>query len=439
MIFKRTNIPASVLSETKTEYLDSIDSKSKLLCTAPYTGLYFTPDGTIRPCCAFNNMHNFGIYPQTDIKTALKSANRKKLQSFIKNDNLNFGCKNCLSNIQNGNYRASISSLYNKYKPGKYPKVIDFELSHFCNLDCEMCVLHTSEQKTNEIYGSRFLEEIKSYLIHAEATRFYGGEPFLIKIYQDLWDMIVEFNPKCHVHIQTNASVFNDKIKKLLNKLDVFIGISLDALTPELYEKIRKGAKFDVVMSNIRAFNDIMQSQGKSLSISFCPMPENWQELIPVVKFAESIGSKIFFNTVNYPSQYSLKFLHSSKLKQIRDSIKQNFDLNINEFVINKQEITNFISGIDKLILKQIEIEKEFSEISVAQFCSDLEIITNNKKLISDLLKLINEVGIISEISPYIIADIQQYSKENIISLLTGIVENRDYIYIKNLLKIPKE
>lgn len=428
----------SISAQTKADYLKTIDSKSKFICTAPFTGLYFTPDGSVKPCCTLLNNFKFGTYPSDSIKEILKSENRKTLQKYIKKDSLEFGCQNCLKNIEIGNYKGSISSIYQKYKHGRYPKVIDFELSHFCNLDCEMCFLHTSVQQESNIYNSVFLREIKPYLKKLESAKFYGGEPFLIKIYRDIWDIIIAENPKCNVHIQTNATIFDEYVKSLLHKADVFIGVSLDAMNPELYEVIRRGAKFENVKKNILSFNEIMKSQGKSLLISFCPMPKNWQELIPVVLFAESINAKVFFNTVNFPSTYNLNYLPSSELIKIKENIVADFTTHNMDINKNKNEISNFIDGLNKIIEKQIEIEKEYTWLSLSEFNELLYKLINKKALVKELIELLTLSGFKEKFSPYIIAEICTSDINSLETLVESIVKNQDIDYVRKLLVINK-
>lgn len=435
---KRKKILPSISAQTKADYLKTIDSKSKFICTAPFTGLYFTPDGSVKPCCTLLNNFKFGTYPSDSIKEILKSENRKTLQKYIKKDSLEFGCQNCLKNIEIGNYKGSISSIYQKYKHGRYPKVIDFELSHFCNLDCEMCFLHTSVQQESNIYNSVFLREIKPYLKKLESAKFYGGEPFLIKIYRDIWDIIIAENPKCNVHIQTNATIFDEYVKSLLHKADVFIGVSLDAMNPELYEEIRRGAKFENVKKNILSFNEIMKSQGKSLLISFCPMPKNWQELIPVVLFAESINAKVFFNTVNFPSTYNLNYLPSSELIKIKENIVADFTTHNMDINKNKNEISNFIDGLNKIIEKQIEIEKEYTWLSLSEFNELLYKLINKKALVKELIELLTLSGFKEKFSPYIIAEICTSDINSLETLVESIVKNQDIDYVRKLLVINK-
>ncbi|MDA3819787.1 MAG: radical SAM protein, partial [Candidatus Delongbacteria bacterium] len=290
--------------------------KGKRVCNAPYTALYFTPEGYIKACCGQDNHYAFGKYPHSGIAAALKSKNRRTLQKSIKKNSFNFGCHACYQNIEEGNFEAAMSTQYLKYPPRRMPRVLEFELSHYCNLDCIMCNLHTKNSH-DHVYDEAFIHSLKPYLKHATASRFYGGEPFLIPMYKEIWNKIKKLNPEMQIHIQSNGMVLNDEIEHLLKEMNVFLGISLDAMHKSVYEKIRKGGNFDILMRNIQKFQTITQAQNKSINYSFCPMQINWNEITEFVDFVNKNHGILFFNTVNTPKDLTLKRLSTKKLKTI--------------------------------------------------------------------------------------------------------------------------
>ncbi len=419
-----------------TEYFENTGSyKNNRICNAPFSGLYFTPDGLVKPCCAFSDSLAYGYFPKNSIGDILNAPNRKALQKHMNKNNLSFGCQACLKNISSGNYRGSISSLYQKYKSAKYPEVIDFELSHFCNLDCEMCYLHTKLKVNNEVYGNKFLEEIKPYLSRTMATRFYGGEPFLIKIYHDIWNLLAQHNKECQVHIQTNGTIFNKDIEDLLNKLNIFLGISIDAITPSLYEQIRKGADYNKVMEHTQRFNEIMQSQGKSLTISFCPMPQNWQEIPAIFEFANQMKSMLFFNTVNFPSKNSLSFLSSSVISNIAVKLDHYLPQHSNnphqkDNILN---LKNFIQGLFALSNKNKKTEQDIQPQTLRDFFQVLAKRADDEHLISCLKKLMENFDMNMPVSPYLQANIRQLDKTELVFLLDTIIKNKNITYLKNI------
>jgi radical SAM protein with 4Fe4S-binding SPASM domain len=84
------------------------------------------------------------------------------------------------------------------------------------------------------------------------------------------------------------------------------IVISHDGATRETYEKIRKGAKFDDVISNIKNLMDMkvqMQSKTPDLTFNFVVLKDNVHELPAMVKLASSLGIK--FLTFTEGRRYS--------------------------------------------------------------------------------------------------------------------------------------
>lgn len=436
MKYFKNKIPPSFSPELLNEYFENTGSnKNHRICNAPFSGLYFTPSGLIKPCCAHSDMLAFGRYPETRIHQVLKSPERKKLQQHINNNNLLYGCNACLQNISTGNYRGSISSLYSKYGSARKLKIIDFELSHFCNLDCVMCYLHNKNPVNNQIYGKHFLEEIKPYLKHIEASRFYGGEPFVIDTYYKIWEYFIKHNPSCQVHIQTNGNVYNNNIKLILEKLNAFIGISIDAMTDTLYEQIRRGANFKTLLTNTLAFNEIMQSQSKSLTISFCPMPINWQEIPAVFDFADTLKSMLFFNTVTHPPQFSFGYLSSSEIVIIANTLKQYKppkSTNPHQ-TENYKTLQDMLNGFFALADKQKIIEKEIPSISLQNFFLELINVSGQDQLIDELKLLMKDFNPNMKVSRYLLYNFRQLSKKESIYLISNIVNKGDLDYLNNI------
>jgi len=428
-------IKPSFSPETLHHYFENAGCKDHLICNAPFSGLYFKPSGLIKPCCAYADNLSFGLYPSSTISDALKSTNRKTLQKHLKKHNLSFGCQSCFNSIINENFLGSISSTYTENAISKYPGRIDFELSHFCNLDCIMCNSHTSQNKNN-LYDNRFLKQLEPFLSRIKAASFYGGEPFLIDIYYKIWNYMALHNKKCMVHIQSNGTVFNTMVEDVFKKLNVNLGISVDASTKALFEHIRKGADFDKVMKNIQIFNEISKSQGRPLSFSFCPMPINWQEIPQMLNFADSFGSKIFFNTINFPFYFSFNYTPSDTLKKI---IKE-----LNKFrpqpssnphqAENFRKFQNLICSFENLIEEQLKVEKEFHlPLSLKELLIDIRKKTQNDKLIDEMENLMVNFDRELIVNPYFLSNIKNLSNSKMVGLITDIVKEKNVALLENL------
>lgn len=389
------------LQEYKTKHL----SPEGYICNAPFTSLYFKPDGLIKPCCAHKNEFAFGKYPQQSIKKILHSKTRKKLQKKVIKRDLSYGCDICHENIEIGNFSGTMAATYKRFSPAsKWPKTLEFELSHFCNLDCIMCELHTSKHENHTIYSNPFLKEIKPLLAHAEATSFMGGEPFLIPIYKNIWDMIANYNPHCNVHIQSNGTIYNDYIQELLTQLKIHIGISIDAIDKKLYEKIRRGANFDKVMENIYRINKLTNKYGRSINFSVCPMQINLQEIPQLFELSNQLKGTIYFNTVLNPTYLSIRRMHSSKLYDAMKFIEnQNYkNYNNPNYDYNSKMLQDLCTSIISVAERNKNAEKKYHSKDFDSLINYLEHNITDNLLVEETKEFLKKYASSIKVTPYL-------------------------------------
>ncbi|HOE03839.1 MAG TPA: radical SAM protein [Bacteroidales bacterium] len=204
----------------------------------------------------------------------------------------------------------------------KFDKIrrIDFELSEFCNLDCIMCERDKSDKKS--LYGINFVSELLPLIPNLQYAFFFGGEPFMIPIYYDLWDSIIRLNPACKIIVQTNGNVMNARIERLLLHPGFLVAMSLDSLNDEKYDQIRKNGSLRTFMENFELFNNAMKKKSQTMQISACPMRINWKEIPALVEFCNKNACRIFFNHVEFPDYLNLKNIPSGFLKIIIQYLK---------------------------------------------------------------------------------------------------------------------
>ncbi len=211
------------------------------------------------------------------------------------------------------------------------PLRMDFELSNTCNLECAMCsgyfssTIRLNREKLPafpQIYDEAFVDQLTPLLANLKTANFIGGEPFLIDIYYSIWERLIAIGSECVVAITTNGTVYTSRVRKILEKLNCRITVSLDSIETETYEAIRKNAKLSNTLRNLEAFCEINHNKGKSLAIATCPMVSNWRELPALVSFANERGISIFFNTVVFPAEHSIKELPKEKQRQIASYLR---------------------------------------------------------------------------------------------------------------------
>lgn len=249
------------------------------------------------------------------------------------------------------------------------PIIITIQDTNRCNLRCFMCQRNAQRQEIkNNIYCKvsewRFIRRVLGKMGYAitdtvmdiNLFRKIANEtfPFLRYLYltvsgevftnpnfsQEL-DIIEEYGTKLVLFSNATLIPKGRLLSRLVKNLSELI-VSFDAATKTTYEKIRKGAKYEKVIDNIRRFNESRKGPGignkPKLTFRFVLMRNNIEELtkwVELVKEFEAdniaVAHVIIFNKLD--EEESL--LHH---KQIADYHLERARKRAEELKINIQE-----------------------------------------------------------------------------------------------------
>ena len=311
-------------------------------CHAPFQSLYFGQTGKVVACC-YNREYVLGEYPQMSIGDIWRGETATKLREEVESmDSLPMGCQICASQLLAGNFAGLHAAKYDKFADSPaalrrarnreastgvgYPKLMEFELSNSCNLECVMCHggFSSTIRKNRENlaplpdpFDDAYVEQLAEFIPHLEEAKFLGGEPFLVGIYYKIWDKMIELNPECVTSITTNGSILNPRVRRVLEKLNCQMVMSIDSIVRETYDKIRRNSDFDQVQESIAYYLEICEKQNRQLAFATCPMTINWREIPDITNYCNDNNISLFVNTVVYPRFVSLRFLPSNQLKEI--------------------------------------------------------------------------------------------------------------------------
>ncbi len=152
----------------------------------------------------------------------------------------------------------------------KYPRSILVEITPQCNLRCVFCPCYISGEEVyddrNDPNGMTF-ENFKKFIDHIvgkfnfQICFTYSGEALLNRDISKMVKYLNENNIPSIIH--SNAMPLSEeKIKELVDfGLDRF-AISFDGGTKKTYEDIRRGAKFEIVIQNIKNLIEYRNSKG---------------------------------------------------------------------------------------------------------------------------------------------------------------------------------
>jgi MoaA/NifB/PqqE/SkfB family radical SAM enzyme len=326
---KARNLPPQTLWERL------LKKPAKPVCYAPFSNLTFGHSGQYLVCC-YNRTYVLGMYPEQSIEEAWNGPRAQEFRKYIQQNDLSHGCQVCEVHINSRAFETVPARHYDKLGSGDgkrpaYPRRLDFELSNSCNLECIMCSGHYSSsiRKNREKlpplhspYDEDFLRQLEPFLPHIQEATFVGGEPFLVTLYHGIWERLAALHSTADLHIQTNGTILNSRVKQLLERLRFHLGISMDSLDPELYPTIRVNGRFDEMMQNFLYFREYARQKQTSLTISFCIMAQNIHELPDWITFANRHEVPIHFNLVSHPSHCTIQSLPRETLQQLIESWK---------------------------------------------------------------------------------------------------------------------
>jgi MoaA/NifB/PqqE/SkfB family radical SAM enzyme len=179
------------------------------------------------------------------------------------------------------------------------PRQLYIEVTNKCNSLCKSCPLtydHFLPWEPKHHLGWDEFRRIVDQVPVIERAVLHGiGEPLLNP---ELPRMVAHLKARgAHVLFNTNAVLLDETRGDALTDAGLDeLRISLDALTPELYHKLRGIDKLPRILDNIRAFaarraeRRALEAKQPAVSLWFVGMQENLHELADIVRFAIGAG-----------------------------------------------------------------------------------------------------------------------------------------------------
>jgi MoaA/NifB/PqqE/SkfB family radical SAM enzyme len=175
------------------------------------------------------------------------------------------------------------------------PRRIIVTLSTKCNSACIMCeVRHGSWD-----IPAKTLREIVEMLPYLEVISWQGGEVFYLDFFRELFDESLRHDGLLQT-IVSNGLLIDEKIVEKLTgtRTNIELAISVDGTTEEVYEKIRKGSCFRVLLRNLRMLQEARAKNNAQanlrLRLHTVVMRSNYEQMETFIEFARTYGFTAF-------------------------------------------------------------------------------------------------------------------------------------------------
>jgi len=157
------------------------------------------------------------------------------------------------------------------------PRILMLILTADCNLRCIMC----PRPDSNYVLPYEAFEKIDCLFPYLELINWGGGgEVFLVDYFKKLFLKAALYHQIRH-DITTNGLLIDEEWAEILVQNNVHLTYSIDAVTKEKYEYIRKGARFEDLLKSIEIVNKYKQKYNSQfkLMINVVVMKCNYKEL----------------------------------------------------------------------------------------------------------------------------------------------------------------
>ncbi|MCK4667533.1 radical SAM protein [Candidatus Dependentiae bacterium] len=228
-------------------------------------------------------------------------------------------------------YRRVNEKLRRKYlipKSTRLPRVVVWENTNRCNLECKICYRFGKKIDFVEFDNDYFEEKLIPIINKIEQLELsVSGEPFLYSGWNRLKEVFSD--SKTRISSYTNGTTLTDNNVEFISEHFSEIHISLDGFSENIYNSIRAGAEFKKIYENIlKLIKKTKEKRSKlKIVIDFVIMHSNYTEFLEILKDLGSKGIQyfeashlvIFNDDLNYESM----FKHKEEYNEWHNKVKQ--------------------------------------------------------------------------------------------------------------------
>ncbi|MEO0698488.1 MAG: radical SAM protein [Pseudomonadota bacterium] len=237
------------------------------------------------------------------------------------------------------------------------PETVNLAYDRTCNLACPSCRVskYAADTKTRERYATMQQDNILPMLKNAKTVFVTGsGDPFASKNFRRLMkDLTEEEYPELGFQIMTNAMLLTPKQWAefpTLHGRTRLMKVSIDAATGPTHEKLRLGAKWPIMMENMKFAGELAaRGEVDCYELVFTVQQDNYLEMADAVDLAKEVGAQsIYFARITNwgtftPAQFTHKAVFMPSHPEYRAFLKEMQDPRLLDPMVRLGDLGEFV------------------------------------------------------------------------------------------------
>lgn len=281
----------------------------EVICTTPWTTMEIVdPNGEVTQCCADWTVGARGNITASSLAEVWNGPGYRMARRVMSGEDLAPLCKTICARLYDRKFTESALRIRNGSKPfvdnqlllareiAERQEVIKAKPlnlficpSTYCNYDCIMCLYGRTPRRD---LPEAIWDEIPEYLPTLKSLTLLGGEPLANPRTMDLLrGFDVERYPDAAIDIVTNGALLTAKALSYLQRCTFgSLMISLNAGTPETYERVQRGLALATVLENIDALLRFRATHHRwfGVALSFVAQPAAIDTIIDFAEIARA-------------------------------------------------------------------------------------------------------------------------------------------------------
>ena len=260
-------------------------------CHHPFYETEITCTGSVYTCCSAIMGCDIGSIQHATFSSIWHSCKAKLLRLSVLNGTAIFCSQEKCQHLRKQTYPPRYAAV----QVSDWPLTLNMAIDETCNLSCPSC------RRGLQIADKKAQQEKESWIQTLDQDLYGGiqdlyvagnGECMISCVYQNFLTGPVMKNFSGKLHLLTNGQIIDQQLlKKLSEKFCPEILISMDAASADTYAHLRRGGKFNTIISNIQKYVHLRQNGIISqITVRFVVQAANYREIPDFIRKMRELG-----------------------------------------------------------------------------------------------------------------------------------------------------